>query len=277
MIDMDDMSCKTVIQEQYKNTDNLKVRKSLHEKYSVNKVGFQRWMFDQYPFRRKMKILELGSGTGELWNYYFENDVLRSYNMDIILSDFSDGMTDYLQHLFQGRGISVRKADIQHIPFGNGTFDLIIANSMLYHVKDIDLAISEVRRVLKKDGLFCCSTFGINGMTQYLYHALDELGIPCDHKSNISFTLQNGARTLRKQFAKVDRRDYTDALEIDNVEDYLEYIYSMASMQGLDRGKYGVLLDYFNSRKVNGYLHIPKEYGMFVAGDGGFDGCRRVR
>ena len=266
MIDINNMFSKVVMKEQYKNADNLKLRKSLHEKYSVNKVGFQKWMFDQYPFGPKMKVLELGSGRGELWNYYFEDKVLQDYEMDIILSDFSDGMIAYLRESLLRRKVSVRKIDILDIPFDNDTFDLIIANSMLYHVKDIDLALSEVKRVLKKDGLFYCSTFGMNGMTQYLYHALDELGISYNHESNISFTLQNGMQLLKKQFGNVERYDYEDALKIDNVEDYLEYIYSMAALQGLDRNKYDILRDYFQSKKVDGYLHVPKEYGMFVAG-----------
>lgn len=266
MIDSNNMSNKSLVKEQYKNTDNLKLRKSLHEKYSVNKVGLQRWMFEQYPFSPKMKILELGSGSGELWSYYFENDVLQGYGMDITLSDLSEGMVDYLRQVYAGKRISVKKVDIMDIPFENGAFDLIIANSMLYHVKDIDSALAEVRRVLKKGGLFFCATLGENGMTRFLYDSLDELGIPYSHEFAISFTLQNGMQRLKKQFAKVERRDYEDALEIDAIEDYLAYIYSMASMQGLEPGYYDKLLDYFSSRKVNGYLHIPKEYGMFVAG-----------
>ena len=188
--------------------------------------------------------------------------------MDITLSDFSEGMVDHLRQIYLDRGMSVRKIDISDIPFEKDTFDLIIANSMLYHVRDIDTALSEVRRVLKEDGLFFCSTLGEKGMTQYLYHALDELGIPYNHESRISFTLQNGMQLLGRHFGKVERRDYEDALEIDHIEDYLAYIYSMASLQGLDKGYYDILRDYFNSRKVNGYLHIPKEYGMFVAGKG---------
>lgn len=266
MIDINNMSSKTVIREQYKNTDNLELRKSLHDKYSVNKVGFHKWMFEQYPFRTKIKVLELGSGRGELWDYYFANDILQGYEMDIILSDFSDGMVNYMKERYLGQRIVIKRIDIIDIPFENDTFDIIIANSMLYHVKDIDLALSEVRRVLKKNGLFFCSTLGMNGMTQFLYCALDELGISYNHESNISFTLQNGMQLLKKQFSKVERRDYEDALVIDVVEDYLEYIYSMASMQGLERKYYDILLNYFNSKKVNGYLHVPKEYGMFVAG-----------
>lgn len=266
MIDIDNMYNKTAVKEQYKNTDNLWLRKSLHEKYSVNKIGFQRWMFEQYPFCAGMKVLELGSGRGELWKYYIENEVLKGYGMDITLSDFTDGMVDCLQHTYESEGISVKQIDILDIPFEEDTFDLIMANSMLYHVKDIDRALSQVKRVLKKEGWFYCATFGMNGMAQYLYHALDELGIPYNHKANISFTLQNGAQQLEKYFGRVERRDYEDALEIEKVEDYLEYIYSMASLQGLDRKEYDNLFNYFNSKKVNGHLHVPKEYGMFVCG-----------
>ena len=266
MIDIENMSSKTVLKEQYKSEDTLKLRKNLHEKYSVNPIGFQKWMFDQYPFRAKMKILELGSGRGELWNYYFEQDALLRYEMDITLSDFSEGMVDFLQNSALAQRMSVKRIDITEIPFEKDTFDLIIANSMLYHVKEIDRALSEVKRVLKRDGLFFCSTMGVNGMIQYLYQALDELGIPCRHESGISFTLQNGMQILKKQFCNVERRDYEDALAIDQVEDYVDYIYSMASMRGLDRKYYDTLWNHFQSKKVNGYLRVPKEYGMFVAG-----------
>lgn len=265
MVDINNMSSETVVKEQYKNADRLKLRQSLHEKYSVNKVGLGKWMFDQYPFRPKMKILELGSGKGDLWSYYFASDKLLSYEMDITLSDFSDGMVDTMRRNYSDKEIFVKKIDITDIPFEEETFDLIIANSMLYHVKDIDRALSEVKRVLKKGGQFFCSTMGTNGMMQFLYSALEELGISYNHESNISFTLQNGMQLLKKQFAKVERRDYEDALMIDIVEDYVDYIYSMASMQGLEQDKYDTLLNYFNSKKKNGYLHIPKEYGMFVA------------
>lgn len=266
MIDFINMSNEELVKEQYKTTDGLKLRKSLHEKYSVNKIGFQKWMFEQYPFGPRIKILELGSGRGELWNLYFENEGLQGYDMDITISDFTDGMVEHLQRIYQGRKITVKKIDILDIPFEEETFDLIIANAMLYHVRDINAALSEVKRVLKKGGSFYCSTLGSNGMLQYLHHALDELGIAYNHESPLSFTLQNGMELLQKQFGSVERRDYEDALEIDKVEDYIDYIYSMASMQGIDRKYYDTLLNYFNARKENGYLHIPKEYGMFVAG-----------
>lgn len=81
----------------------------------------------------------------------------------------------------------------------------------------------------------------------------------------VSFTLQNGAEILGRQFEQVELRNYEDALEIARIEDYLDYIYSMASLDGLERKYYAVLKSYFESKKADGYLHVPKEYGMFVA------------
>lgn len=264
MINIENMTNSKIVNEQYSNTHNLEIRKSLHEKYSVNKIGFQKWQFDQYAFAPNLKVLELGSGRGELWNYYFENEQLMNFNMEITLSDFADGMVSYLQDIYKKESFHIQNIDICNIPYKNDTFDLVIANSMLYHVHNIDLALSEVKRVMKKNAVFYTSTLGLNGMTQYLYHAFDHLGIPYENGINISFTMQNGMEQLKKHFSKVEKRDYEDSLKIDKIEDYLDYIYSMASLKGLDRKYYPILKEYFESKKVGGYLSVPKEYGMFI-------------
>lgn len=265
MIDINNMTDRSVLADNYKTIDNLSLRKNFHEKYSVNKIGFQRWMFDQYCFGKNKRILELGSGKGELWDPYFENPELMGMNMEIVLSDLSDGMVEYLDKEYMNKGIIVKKIDVSDIPYEDGYFDIIIANSMLYHLADIDKALREIRRVLKKGGVFYCSTFGINGMTKFLYDALSELSIPFTNKTNISFTLQNGEEQLKNVFDEVERRDYIDGLRVDKVEDYVDYIFSMSSLKGLEQSNYEILLDYFNEKKKEGYLIIPKEYGIFIS------------
>lgn len=37
-----------VVQQQYKTTDNLNTRISIHTKYSTNKEGFGNWIFSHY-------------------------------------------------------------------------------------------------------------------------------------------------------------------------------------------------------------------------------------
>ena len=265
MLNGENMFNEAVVLENYKNTDNLETRKSLHEKYSTNKTGYQKWMFTQYKFQPGAKILDIGSGRGEIWKYYLEDEDLLKYGMEITISDSSDGMVEYLTEIFEGKGISVKKIDINDIPYDDEYFDIVIANSMLYHVKDIDRALSEVKRVLKNDGIFYTATFGENGMIKYLYDSFSELGISYKNNMNISFTLQNGGRQLEKYFSNVTKIDYVDSLRIDNVSDYLEYVYSMSSLKGLNREYYPILLKYFENKKEDGYLCIPKEHGMFIA------------
>ncbi len=52
------------VRAQFEDPDNLKARITLHEKFSINPYGWQRWIFDQLVLPPVCKVLELGSGTG---------------------------------------------------------------------------------------------------------------------------------------------------------------------------------------------------------------------
>jgi SAM-dependent methyltransferase len=47
----------------------------------------------------------------------------------------------------------VQKGDITNLPFPPQHFDLLIANHVLEHIRDLDLALAEIKRVLKPGGL----------------------------------------------------------------------------------------------------------------------------
>ena len=89
--------------------------------------------------------------------------------LDIGCGSPSDCMEDgaFLRYLGYGNGIDIRDMDIEFpfakgnimgIPFEDGRFDIITAIEVLEHVPDIRKALSEVRRVLKKGGIFVMST-----------------------------------------------------------------------------------------------------------------------
>jgi ubiquinone/menaquinone biosynthesis C-methylase UbiE len=264
MINYEKMRDADVLEKQYKTDSNLRTHISLHQKYSTNKLGYANWIFGQYPLFDGCRILELGCGTGAFWSGR-ENAI--GHNSSLVLSDFSEGMVQIAKDRFLGCGnIHTMQIDIQDIPFEDNRFDFVIANSMLYHVPDLQKAIREVHRVLKPGGVFFAATFGENGLTQYLNDALAEFRPSIQKKGQIAFTLQNGATVLGHRFDQIKRLDYEDSLEVTDGCDLADYVLSMTSMSMLKGSDREDLCLFFESKKKEkGFIPIYKEYGMFVA------------
>lgn len=82
-----------------------------------------------------MKVLELGCGTGDMWKN--RESLIKSCSK-LILSDLSEGMVDTTKaNVGIYDNVEYPVLDIQNIPFEDETFDVVIANMMLYHVLDI--------------------------------------------------------------------------------------------------------------------------------------------
>ena len=126
----------SVVKQQYATVNNLDTRISFHDKYSTNKLGFGNWIFSNYRIDNGAKVLELGCGPGDMWKN--RESLIRTCSK-IILSDFSEGMVAMTKNNIGGYdNIEYKVLDIQEIPYENATFDVVIANMMLYHVPDID-------------------------------------------------------------------------------------------------------------------------------------------
>ena len=247
------------VKEQYANAGNLNTRISIHQKYSTNKTGFGNWIFSNYKISQGMKVLELGCGTGDMWKGH--EDLISQCDR-LVLSDFSEGMLENAKaNLRDSAGLEYHVIDIQNIPFEDESFDVVIANMMLYHVPDIARGLSEVSRVLKKGGAFYCATFGEHGIIEFLSKALYAYGV--EDKVNKNFTLQNGKEILEPFFSDIQKLDYEDSLAVTNIDDLIEYIYSLSSMTSLSSVPREEIHEVLAKYVVNGVLTVPKEYGMF--------------
>lgn len=251
----------SIVKQQYATANNLNTRISIHDKYSTNKMGFGNWIVSNYRIDKGVKVLELGCGTGDMWK---NRESLINACSKLILSDFSEGMVETTKgNIGNYDNVEYKVLDIQEIPYENETFDIVIANMMLYHVPDIDKGLAEVRRVLKKGGHFYCATYGEHGIIEYLSKILSAYGV--EDNINKNFTLQNGCEILSKVFSKVEKLEYIDSLAVTNVDDMVEYIYSLSSMTSLNNVPKHIIKDILIQNLTNGVLNVPKEYGMFVA------------
>ncbi|MDE6208183.1 MAG: class I SAM-dependent methyltransferase [Lachnospiraceae bacterium] len=258
---MSEINDTAILKQQYANASNLNTRISIHDKYSTNKMGFGNWIVSNYRIDKGMKVLELGCGTGNMWKD--RDDVINSCSK-LVLSDFSEGMVATTkENLSNYDNIEYRVIDIQEIPYEDETFDVVIANMMLYHVPDIDRGLAEVRRVLKKNGSFYCATYGEHGIIEYLSKILSTYGV--EDNVNKNFTLQNGYEILSKSFSKVERLEYKDSLAVTYVDDMVDYIYSLQSMTSLSNVPKNEIREILLQNMTNGILNVPKEYGMFIA------------
>jgi len=256
---MSEMNSEQVVKAQYKRPKNLNTRISIHQKYSVNKLGFGPWIVAHYEMHSGMKVLELGCGTGSMWAGHL--DLLQG--SQLVLTDLSQGMLEAAQaRLGQHPCVSYRLVDIQSIPYPDHTFDMVLAHMMLYHVPDLNKGLSEVRRVLKPGGKFHCATYGEHGMLAYLAILLRDSMMDTAGKT---FTLQNGQRILERYFDNVRCFNYEDALAVTDLDDLMDYLDSLPSRAPLDTEERESVKQLLSQHMKDGVLTLPKEYGMFTA------------
>ena len=148
---MEKLNSEHSVREQYGNAEKLNIRIALHQRYSTNQQPFAEWIYRQYELKENQRILEVGCGDGSMWQ---TADRMLPSGTTLLLTDFSAGMLETARKNVKGEKVSFLQADIQALPFPDDAFDIVIGNMMLYHVPDLHKGLMEVRRVLKKGGLF---------------------------------------------------------------------------------------------------------------------------
>lgn len=245
---------KKVVQNQYATSARLETRISIHEKYSRNKQPFGEWIVSHYDLQPGEKVLELGCGTGGMWQ-----GVVLPEGCHVTLTDLSAGMLETARQNTAHLHADYAVCDAMALPYEDDTFDVLIANMMLYHVPDIARTMQEIRRVLKPDGRFFAATTGEHGAVEAV---LDMLHLPCS--ANHRFTLQNGTAQLQEQFTDVRIMRREDALDVTDLSDLIIYLRSMQGMTVLADIPDEALLDVFKAHMKDGVLSLPKEYGLFI-------------
>ncbi len=111
---------------------------------------FNEWMYQQVVPHCTGKILEIGSGIGNI-SYFFDRD-----EMDIDFSDIREQYRSYLKKSFEKR--AVLDMDIVADGFIDlhgdklGTYDAVFALNVVEHIKDDKLAIENMIKLLKPGG-----------------------------------------------------------------------------------------------------------------------------
>ncbi len=255
---------KYLLTEQYKDASNLKARMDIHGRFSTNKLNLFMWIFDQFKMASDSRILELGSGTGQLWKTNIQR-VPAGWR--VTLTDLSPGMLEEARkNMERADGkFTFQTVDAASIPFEGGFFDAVIANHMLYHVADLDKALSEISRILKPGGLFYASTVGQGHMRELKDFVRRFVPEYQGAYYTDRFDLENGAAQLSKWFQNVHRHLHDDSLVITETEPLVAYVLSDGDVKNaMTGGKLDEFVrDVESEIRLEGALRVTKIAGMF--------------
>ena len=252
--------------DQYKDSSNLDTRVAIHQRFSTNSYGWCNWVFDNLiKLPEYANILELGCGPGYLWK---ENISRIPAGWRITLSDLSSGMLDaaWRNLVVTGRAFQFKEIDAQSIPFEDETFDVVIANHMLYHVPDIPKALKEIRRVLKSDGHLFATTIGQNHLKE-IANWIQQVNPGTDFISFGSpFTLENGLEQLKQFFAQVTLSRYPDSLQVTEVKPIIAFILSTSHATEIVEEEFAKLeIELEQELKEKSKIFIQKDSGLCEA------------
>jgi ubiquinone/menaquinone biosynthesis C-methylase UbiE len=113
---------------------------------------------NQFPISIEKCILDLGCGEGHIG--------------DMLFNKIDIGLDLTRDEVKKARELPVYKnvvtADAKRIPFSDRTFDIVFSNSVIEHIPGIEQVLSEVSRVLRREGLFIF-TVPSHKFSDYLY------------------------------------------------------------------------------------------------------------
>jgi len=211
------------VREQYKSDKNLNIRNNLHN-YNINRVDFDKWCFNQINFQKNTRVLEVGCGTGKFW---FKNKESIDGSLDITLSDFSKSMLKSTKEKLKNLNYNFKyeEINVESIPYEDASFDIVIAEHMIYFAPNIEKALSEIRRVLVPGGVLYLTANSCEAMAELnkLVEKFDSsLGID-NNGYSARFELENGAPILQKYFNKVDVEILEGKIIVDKPEPVVSY------------------------------------------------------
>ena len=253
------------MKNQYQNASNISARINLHSLYSQNPQGWFPWIYEQMEMRSDMQVLEIGCGDGTLWS---SNLKKLPKEVGITLSDISEGMLRDARRAIgmEDSRFTFQVFDCHQIPCEDESFDLVVANHVLFYCDDVSKVCQEVRRVLKPGGCFLCSTYGRNHMKEVsrLVQGFDDRIVLSADKLYERFGKENGAEILKDYFSENEWREYEDYLLVPEPEPLISYVLSCHGNQGQYIAERYKEFRAYVKRKTDVGFQITKEAGIFI-------------
>lgn len=221
----------------YRNPNELNSRIQFYQRYGKKEKEWYQWVSEQIDLSESGTILEVGCGSGSLW----EQGKWDIGHSSVILTDRSPEMVlstkEKLVDLYPEFEYSnVSLGDDYNLPFNDKKFDVVIANHVLHLVDDLDTALKELHRVLKPGGSLYTSTKSSRNF-EMIDGVLEYIGKDARMNDITQFDLEIASERLNRHFDSVDEYEYTELIQVDNVDALMWFIESKVSFNSKVRQK----------------------------------------
>jgi ubiquinone/menaquinone biosynthesis C-methylase UbiE len=159
-------------------------------------------VFETIAALRPQRVLEVGGGEGEL-----ATRIVSELGAELVAIDQSERMVE----IQRSKGIDARVGNVEQLPFDDEQFDTAVAAWMLYHVPDLDHALAELARLVRRGGHLVAVTNSV----EHLRELWDLAGRETSARA-FQFRSENGEEALRRHFARVERSDVGGRLITDD-------------------------------------------------------------
>lgn len=268
-----------VVQSLYATDDDLLLRQDIHDQYTVPALSLPEWALRTLPLPGDARVLDVGCGPGR-WAAEIQTRFPAATYVGL----------DRYPGMLRNHPLRARTAvgDAAQLPFAAGSFDVVMANHMLYYLPDPEAAIRDFKRVLKPGGLFMATTNSVHNLPEIqavMRRALTLLAPPGVNQIRVPsqasdlFSLESGTRVLSRHFYAVVRYDLPLLLVFPDVTPVLEYLESTREVRenelpvGVKWDEMMIVMREQITRMIDYYGEFPvnKLTGLLVAtNEGGF-------
>jgi SAM-dependent methyltransferase len=209
------LSDPELVRADYASEGGLLARRSIYE--GSDGADTREIVWEYVAEARPSRVLEVGPGPGEL-----SERIARELGCDVVALDISPRMVE----LTRARGVDAVVGDVQELPFGDETFDVVVAAWVLFHAQDIQRALAEIARVLRPGGRLVAAT----NSERHLGELWRLVGVD---RTPYSFSVENGRRLLEEHFARVDVKQVEGTVTFADTDAVRAYVVSSITRREL--------------------------------------------
>ncbi|KAK4159059.1 methyltransferase type 11 [Cladorrhinum sp. PSN259] len=252
---------------QYASTsDKLAARLAIHN-YNTYAEPWFSWALARIP--KTGDILEVGAGTGALWESASPDALAEATSLT--LTDFSPAMCETIRSSssINHPNLKVVQCDATSLPFPDASFDVVVANHMLYHVDDPSVALREFARVLRPNGALIVALNGLDHLDELLDIGA-KVGRPSTIRNQARITAETAIERitgLGGLFAEdsITSERFPGAFRVPDAKPVLDYLDSLGE-EGLGEKETGIAREIVEERiKKEGHFEVTKNMVLFRA------------